>query len=296
MERIISYSITDLDNPIRVSQYLRRRGFSARNLARLKRTPESVLVNGRSVYLNYPVQTGDMLILCIRETDISQKVSPANLPLDILYEDEDLMVLNKPAGMPTHPSMDNYDNSLANGLAWYFQTQGKPFVFRCCNRLDRDTSGLTIVAKHSFSASVLSEMGRRREIHREYLAIVRGSLMPSSGTIDAPLGRKPGSIIERTIDFDHGETAVTHYQLVCKTNAHSLVSLCLETGRTHQIRIHMKYLGFPLIGDYLYNPDMEHIQRQALHSHTLSFRHPITGEDMTFTAPLPADMQAVLDL
>lgn len=136
----------------------------------------------------------------------------------------------------------------------------------------------------------------RREIHREYLAIVKGSVTPPSGTIDAPLSRKPGTIIERDVDFEHGEHAVTHYNVVFEKNGHSLVSLCLETGRTHQIRIHMKYLGYPLIGDYLYNPDMEHITRQALHSHKLSFSHPITGKAMKFTAPLPEDMKAVLQI
>lgn len=183
---------------------------------------------------------------------------------------------------------------MANALAWYYKQQGKPFIFRCCNRLDRDTSGLTVVAKHLVSGSILSSMVRRHEIRREYLAIVRGSVAPPSGTIDAPLGRKDGTIIERTVDFECGERAVTYYQTVKEQNGHSLVSLRLETGRTHQIRIHMKYLGYPLIGDYLYNPDMEHIERQALHSYKLSFAHPITGEALTFTAPLPEDMQNVL--
>ena len=296
MNRTIQYSVTTPGAPIRVSQFLRHKGFSARHLARLKRTADSVWVNGQSVFLNYPVQTGDLLTLRIQENETSENIRPVPLPLDILFEDEDLLVVNKSAGMPIHPSFDNRDNSLANALAWYFSQQNKSFVFRCCNRLDRDTSGLTVIAKHSFAASILSEMGQRREIHREYLAIVRGTPTPAFGTICAPLGRKPGSIIERVVDFECGEPAVTHYKLIGHTKMHSLVSLCLETGRTHQIRIHMKYLGFPLIGDYLYNPDMEHIQRQALHSHTLAFQHPITREKLSFTAPLPADMQAVLDL
>ena len=137
-------------------------------------------------------------------------------------------------------------------------------------------------------------MVKSREIRREYFGIVRGTVSPPSGTITAPLGRKPGSIIERTIDFENGESAVTHYRTVAEQNGHSLVELHLETGRTHQIRIHMKYLGFPLIGDSLYNPDMEWIGRQALHSHRLKFFHPITRKPMEFTAPLPADMLHVL--
>ena len=183
---------------------------------------------------------------------------------------------------------------MANALAWYYKEQGKPFIFRCTNRLDRDTSGLTVVSKHMLSGNIMSTMTAKREFHREYLAISRGHVTPPFGIIDAPLARKPGSIIERTVDYENGERAVTHYQVIKEQNGHSLISLVLETGRTHQIRIHMKYLGFPLIGDYLYNPDMEFISRQALHSHHLSFRHPITGKQMDFTAPLPDDMQHVL--
>ena len=174
---------------------------------------------------------------------------------------------------------------------WYYQQQKEAFIFRCANRLDRDTSGLTVVAKHMLSANILSGMGYRHEIEREYLAIVRGNVLPPSGTIDAPLSRMEGSIIERKVDFEHGERALTHYRVVEEKNGHSLVSLRLETGRTHQIRIHLKYLGFPLVGDYLYNPDMEYISRQALHSCRLRFVHPITKERMTFRAPLPEDMQ-----
>lgn len=172
----------------------------------------------------------------------------------------------------------------------------KPFIFRCSNRLDRDTSGLTVISKHLVSASIMADMTKKRLVHREYLSIVKGDLTPPAVTITAPLSRKEGSIIERTVDFDHGEEAITHYKLVKKENGHSLVSLQLETGRTHQIRIHMKYLGYPLIGDYLYNPDMEHITRQALHSYHMEFPHPITGQKMTFTAPLPSDMSAISHL
>ena len=233
------------------------------------------------------------LTIRIQENECSEKIPPTELPLNIIYEDEDILVINKPAGMPIHPSQNNYYNSLANALAWYYEQQGKPFIFRCTNRLDRDTSGLTIIAKHMVSSSILSQMVREHTISREYRAIVRGSVTPPCGTIDAPLSRKPGSIIERTVDFEHGERAVTHYQVLEEKNGHSLVSLHLETGRTHQIRIHMKYLGFPLIGDYLYNPDMEFMSRQALHSYRMQFTHPITGEHMDFIASLPEDMQVL---
>ena len=291
MNRTISYDIDSHSEGLRVEQFLRRKGYSAQNLSTIKRMPESILVNGVHYYMKQTLKAGDRLLVRIQETESSRNIPPVCAPLSIVYEDEDLIVVNKPAGMPIHPSLNNYTNSLANALAWYYQQQGKPFIFRCCNRLDRDTSGLTVVAKHLVSGNILSTMTKKKE---EYLAVVRGHIAPESGTISAPLTRKEGTIIERVVDFDRGEPAVTHYHLIQEANGHSLVSLQLETGRTHQIRIHLKHLGFPLVGDYLYNPDMEYISRQALHSFRLSFPHPITGEVMDFTAPLPEDMRNIL--
>ena len=314
MHRTLNYQITEKEQDFSVKQYLKSKGYSTQNMIQLKKNAECVLVNNAPVYMTHRLNPGDLLTIHIIEETSSEKILPMELPLDIVYEDEDFMVINKPAGMPIHPSMNNYDNSVANALAWYFRQKEIPFVFRCVNRLDRDTSGLTIIAKHYVSAGMLSRMltaegtsnrttqeqstsdfiEKHKGIRRRYLAIVRGQVTPSSGTINAPLGRKPGSVIERVVDFEKGETAVTHYHVLEEKNGHSLVSLELETGRTHQIRIHMKYLGFPLIGDYLYNPDMEYIGRQALHSYRLSFTHPITGAAMEFSAPLPEDMRKVL--
>lgn len=295
MERTIRYKIQPEENGLRTEQYLRRRGYSSQNITQLKKMPDSILINGIWSYMRTLLTAGDILTVHIQENDFSPNIPPVHLPLDIIYEDEDLIVVNKPAGMPIHPSLNNYKNSLANALMWYYQKKDKPFVFRCTNRLDRDTSGLTVIAKHMVSSSILSGMGARHEITRQYLAIVRGKVTPPQGTVRAPIGRTGSSLIERKIDFEHGESAVTHYKLIKEKNGHSLVSLILETGRTHQIRVHMKYLGFPLIGDYLYNPDMEFINRQALHSWRLTFMHPITGEKMTFTAPLPDDMKYVIE-
>lgn len=294
MNRILTYTISETEHGLRVEQFLRRHGYSKQNLTELKKMQESILVNGLWVHMTYLLSSGDSLTVHIQETTSSEHIPPTKLPLDILYEDEDIIVVNKAAGMPIHPSLNHYRISLANALAWYYQEKNQPFIFRCTNRLDRDTSGITIIAKHMLSATILSRMTAEHKIHREYLAIVRGSLSPLSGTIHAPLIRKPGSIIERAVDFEHGEEAVTHYCVVKEHKEHSLVSLVLETGRTHQIRIHMKHLGYPLIGDYLYNPDMEHIKRQALHSHIMRFAHPISGKHMEFVAPLPDDMAKVI--
>ena len=295
MERILEYEISKEDAGRTIKDFLQEKGFSGQNIVELKKMKESILLNGVWEYVTCKVKEDDVLRIHICEEGSSEKIPPVYHPLDIIYEDEDIMVINKAADMPIHPSMNNYYNSLANALAYYFEQQGKPFIFRCSNRLDRDTSGLTIISKHLVSANILAQQVADRQVHREYLAISRGSVTPKEGTIDVPLGRKDSSIIERTVDWEHGERAVTHYKVVGESNGHSLISLQLETGRTHQIRIHMKHIGYPLIGDYLYNPDMEWITRQALHSHKMVFFHPITGEKMEFTAPLPADMQRVLD-
>ncbi len=294
MNRRFEYKITEVDDNLRIDQFLKREGYSRQNLVELKKMPESILVNGIWVHLNDSLHVGDTLTVHIQETESSKLIPPVYMPLNIVYEDEDLIVVNKPAGMPIHPSMDNYTNSLANALAYYYKEQNLPFIFRCTNRLDRDTSGLTIIAKHMLSSNLLSGMTKRHEVQREYLAIVRGKLTPDSGTISAPLSRKEGSIIERCVDFENGEEAITHYQTEGYRNGHTLVRLRLETGRTHQIRIHLKHIGYPLVGDYLYNPDMQWIHRQALHSYHLSFVHPITKIPMDFTAPLPEDMYHVL--
>ena len=258
-------------------------------LVRLKKTDRGILINGNWRYVNDKLCTGDLLQITLLEEEENAQILPVPLPLSILYEDEDILVTDKPAGMPVHPSLNNYGNTLANAVMYYFKKQGIPYTFRCINRLDRDTTGLTILAKHSLSSAVLSRQMVNRRIRRTYLAIVEG-MIPESGTIDAPIGRKDGSAIERIVDPCNGETAVTHYKRIAFRNGLSLIALRLETGRTHQIRVHMKHIGYPLIGDFLYHPDMSRIQRQALHSYRLDFIHPVTGQPCEFCAPLPADM------
>ena len=212
------------------------------------------------------------------------------LPLDILYEDEDILVLNKPADMPVHPSAGNYENTLANSVAWYYKQQGKAFVYRCINRLDRDTTGVLVLAKNPLSGALLSAQMKQRQIRRTYLALTDG-IPPERGTISAPVARMDASVITREVDFERGEAAVTHYERLAVSNGYALVELHLDTGRTHQIRVHMKYIGCPLPGDFLYHPVFDRIGRQALHSFQLEFAHPITGEPMCFLAPVPEDFR-----
>lgn len=294
MNRTIIYDILPSEEGITVKSYLKKKGFSGRNLIELKKNEDGLLRNGRPVFVIHRLHGGDRLTVQIREEEVSLKIPPRPIPLNIVYEDEDLMVLDKPANMPIHPSMNHYENTLANGLAWYFSCRQENFVFRCINRLDRDTTGLTIIAKHSTCAGILSGQAARREITREYLALAEGTGLPPEGVIDAPLGRKPGSAIERMVDPVSGERAVTRFRVLQEGMDCTLLSLHLETGRTHQIRVHMQFVGHPLIGDFLYNPDNRQMDRQALHSHRLCFMHPFTGEKLEFTSPLPEDMRRAL--
>lgn len=288
-ERRFLYIAGEAEQGMAVGQFLKERGYSRHALTLLKQTEGGILCNGREVYLSQPLRKGDRMDLFLKE-EVPGEIEPVELPFGIVYEDDDLMVVDKPADMPVHPSMKNHDNTLANAAAWYGRTKGDSFVYRCVNRLDRDTTGLLILAKHILSATGLYGQMRAREIRRTYLAIVKG-MIREEGTIDLPVGRKEDSAIERMIDLEHGERAVTHYRPVRQGKDWTLIECRLETGRTHQIRVHMSSFGHPLIGDFLYGSREEQMPRQALHSWKLSFVHPIMGRPMEFVSPLPPDMQ-----
>lgn len=302
MKRILTYPITESDSDQRIYDFLCHHGYSRHIRTWLKQHPGSVRLNGEEALFYFPLKNGDLLEISLEEEHPSENIVPVDLPIHIIYEDEDLMVIDKPADMPIHPSIGNYENTLANAAAWYFHRQDIPFVFRCINRLDRDTTGLLILAKHMLSGAILSDQMKKRAIHRTYLAITEGKTDPA-GTIDSPIGRTDQSLILRQVDHENGDSACTHYLQKCwhpKTfypetlpvpqDGLSLVQLQLETGRTHQIRVHMTSIGHPLIGDTLYNPETALMNRQALHSYRLAFTHPVTGVSLEFTSPLPEDM------
>jgi len=289
MQRNFTYPITEEFHNCTISAFLKAMGYPHAVLVHLKKTPESILLNGRWEYVNTQMHTGDLLEIKLIEQESSEKIPPVYAPFSIVYEDEDILVIDKPANMPIHPSLNHYENTLANAVCYYFANQGIPYTFRCVNRLDKNTTGLTIVAKHMLSSAILSQDVAKKSIQREYLAIVAGET-DDFGTVDAPIGRKDASTIERQIDYENGERAVTHYRKIGTKNGYTLVSLILETGRTHQIRVHMSSIGHPLIGDFLYHPESAELPRQALHSHRLTFLHPITKAPMEFTVPMHSDM------
>lgn len=293
MKRKLIYNISPEFSGLTIETYLKSKGYSHGCLVTLKKTEEGIRRNGVWAYTRDVLQGGDELEIVFSEETSSENIVASDMPLDIVYEDEDILVVNKAADTPIHPSQGNYENSLANGVMNYYQKQGESFVFRCVNRLDRDTSGLVLIAKNMLASAVLSQEMVNREIHRTYLAVVKGQ-PEESGTIDLPIARKEGSTIERCIDMENGERAVTHYECLEKNEHYALLKIWLETGRTHQIRVHMNAIGHPLPGDFLYHPDFQHIGRQALHSWRLEFVHPVTGEELCFEQPLPDDMRKLL--
>lgn len=289
MNRIFHYQITENEQGTTVLDFLRKKGFSRHILSSMKADKEALTRNGQRIGGREQLLAGDHFRVRLLETVDSDGIVPVSMPLSILYEDEDILVINKPADMPVHPSIGNYTNTLANGVAAYLDAKDEHSPFRCINRLDRDTSGALLLAKNAFSAAVLSTQMKKRQIRRTYLAVVEG-ITPPNGTISAPLSRVDDSVIERHVDFLHGEPAVTHYERLETKNEHSLLEIHLETGRTHQIRVHMGYIGHPLPADYLYHPEYDCFKRQPLHSLQLEFRHPVTDKSMCLLAPVPEDM------
>ena len=256
-----------------------------------------VKVNQKPVKSNYRLSFGDSVEVTLPEAK-EPDIVPENIPLDILYEDQDIIMINKPKQMVVHPAPGHYSGTLVNALMYHCgdELSGINGCMRpgIVHRIDMDTTGSLVVCKNDKAHQSLSEQLKVHSIRRIYVAIVHGNIKEDSGTVNAPIGRHPTDRKKMSTHCKNGRDAVTHYKVVEEKNGHSLVSLILETGRTHQIRVHMQYLGFPLVGDYLYNPDMEYIHRQALHSWKLSFIHPITKEPMEFTAELPKDMKKIL--
>ena len=255
-----------------------------------------VTVNGQAVKPKYKVQAGDKISL-IKPEPQSLKLTPENIPLDIVYEDDDVIVVNKPQGMVVHPAPGHPNHTLVNALLYHSPLSTINGTFRpgIVHRIDKDTSGLLMVAKNDLAHQSLAEQLRNKTNKREYLALVYGQIKEDEGTIDAPLGRNPQDRKKQAV-VKSGRHAVTHFKVMKRYDNFTLVKCILETGRTHQIRVHMKYIGHPLVGDPLYGPrKVIGKDGQFLHAALLGFKHPRTGEEMVFEAPPPENFQKMLD-
>ncbi|KRM51920.1 pseudouridine synthase, RluA family [Ligilactobacillus araffinosus DSM 20653] len=255
-----------------------------------------VTVNGQMVKPKYKVQSGDKISLVKPEPQLLE-LMPENIPLDIVYEDDDVIVVNKPQGMVVHPAPGHPDHTLVNALLYHSPLSTINGTFRpgIVHRIDKDTSGLLMVAKNDLAHQSLAEQLRNKTNKREYLALVYGQIKEDAGTINAPLGRNPQDRKKQAV-VKGGRHAVTHFKVMRRYDNFTLVKCILETGRTHQIRVHMKYIGHPLVGDPLYGPrKVIGKDGQFLHAALLGFKHPRTGKELVFEAPLPENFQKMLD-
>lgn len=271
-----------------LGRYLREKHLLSRNaMIRIKKSG-TLTVNGIIAHTDRLLSEGDRVEFYLKDEN-SLTMEPEEQELDIVYEDEYMIVINKPSGMPTHPSGRHQTGTLANGLAFYLRSLGSELTVRPVNRLDRNTSGLVLFAKNSHVQHLLNLEGYKGKLIKEYLAVVHGRVIGGAGTIDAPIAREREHSVVRVVR-EEGSRAVTHYRVLECYEDTSLLSLVLETGRTHQIRVHMAYIGHPLLGDDLYGGSLDRIKRQALHACSIKMLHPITNKDMGFNAELPDDM------
>ncbi len=289
----LKWSIQAEEEGTLVREFLRSKGISKAALTDIKFHGGTIKVNDTVVTVRHVLKEGEDLVIVFPPEERSEDMKPEPIPLTIVYEDEYVLVINKEPYMSTIPSREHPTGSVANALLYHYDRQHLDSTVHIVTRLDRDTSGLLLVAKNRFIHHLLSKQQQEKAIRRTYEALVHGVVEQEEGTIDAPIARKADSIIERVVRED-GQRAVTHFRVVERREALTHVSLQLETGRTHQIRVHMAHLGYPLLGDDLYGGTRDEIGRQALHSKTLTFYHPVHEKEYTFTSELPDDMARIL--
>lgn len=269
---------------------------SERLLAKLKRN-QKILLNGKPSYINALVKNNDSILIDLDFEEENENIIASKMDLNVLFEDEAMLILNKPFNCPVHPSILHFEDSLSNGVKYYFNSNKLHKKTRPVNRLDKDTSGIVIFAKNEYIQENLIKQMKTNTFKKEYLSILEDHLETTSGTISAPISRKDGSIIEREIN-PIGDYAITHYELIKNFTKNdqklSLVKFILETGRTHQIRLHSKYIGHPILGDSLYGRASNLISRQALHAYKITFIHPVSKKKITIETDLPEDMQNII--
>lgn len=288
MTRKLQYAIPNEYSSKRVLDFLKHLGFSHRLITKLKQAPDGILLNGEHIRTIDPMSEGDVLEINL-PTDKKESISiPVEMPLDIIYEDDDILVLNKPAMLAVHESHNHLGDTLSNAVAFHLKKEGKPSVFRAVGRLDKGTSGLMVCALNRYAASRLSG-----KIKKQYLAIATG-IYEGEGTIDAPIYRPDPILTVRTVD-ERGERAITHWKALKNDGKNTLLRVKLETGRTHQIRVHFASLGTPLVGDTMYGTPDERICHQALHCCECRFIHPVKNEEMHFFCDMPDDMKKIIE-
>ena len=289
MPRIITYNVQTTET---VKNILKNKLKMSERFIRKLKLNDKITCNEKKLKINDIVEEGNIVTINLNFEEESENIDSIEMPLDILYEDEWLIVINKPANMVVHPSVLHRTDSLANAVKFYLEAKNEKIKMRFVNRLDRDTTGIVIFAKSEYIQESLTIQMQEGKLIKEYRTIVEGNL-EGNGTIDKPIKRQEGSIMLREVASD-GESAVTHYEVLQNMDNMSLVKVILETGRTHQIRVHMKEVGHPLVGDDLYGNKSKLINRQALHAYRMIFIHPVTSQEMEFIADIPEDMGKIV--
>jgi len=293
MKSYTTYPIAEEHQGLTVEVYLKQvQKYSGRKIQKLTRQ-KGILLNKKPVFLQKKVKMGDVLRILSLE-DLSYGVEPESGPVEILYEDSYLIVLNKPSGLLVHPSSQTSRGTLSNYLAYYYQQQGAICTVRPIHRLDRETSGCVVFAKDSHTQALLDNFMKEGSLKRTYQAVVQGILDPPAGTISAPIGPHPTMPNRRAVD-PKGDQAITHYKTVQTFTEASLLELTLATGRTHQIRVHFAHVGHPIIGDRMYGKSSALITGQALHASSLHFSHPVEQREIEVKAPFPINFLLVLE-
>jgi len=294
MENKITFNITKEDEGMKIKEFLKLKNNFSSRFCRASAFAKNIFANNKVIKLNYVLKAGDVIEVKLNKEE-SQDIEPENIPLKVAYEDSDIIVLNKPPFIVVHPTKNYPYGTLANGLLYYFKEKGENCIVRLVSRLDMNTSGLIIVAKNQFSHMSLQRDMNKEEFKKQYLAIVHGKMEADFGTIDLPIYKEEDEPIKRIID-DRGQRSITHYKVIETYSNAQLLKLTLETGRTHQIRVHLSHLGCPIFGDSLYGElEDQYIKRQALHAFSLSFPHPRDGRIINIEAELPADMSELLE-
>ena len=286
----LNYIVSKTDENKKIKDILISKLHISHRLLITLKNKNTVYLNNNKIELYKPVKENDIVTIDFDYEEDNSNIIPKEIPLDIVYEDEWLLVVNKPPFIPVHPSILHYEDSLSSGIKYYFDTIGLKKKIRPVNRIDKDTSGLVIFAKCEYVQEELIRQMKNNTFKKEYIGIIEGSLKNKQSTINLPIARKENSIIERCID-ESGDKSITHYEVIKEFEKYSIVKFILETGRTHQIRVHTSYLGYPLLGDTLYGKESNLINRQALHCYKMSFIHPITDNEIIFEANLPDDMK-----
>lgn len=291
--RILTYTAKEEDKGRPVQRVLEKEfQISSSLISRLKRRPQGIMVNGQKVYTTYLLFPGDKLTASVGDEAPKRELTPCPMALDIVYEDEDFLIVNKPAGLAVQPTQNEGEMTLENGLLAYLPEGVYPHPV---SRLDRGTTGLMAVAKSGYAHELLKRRLHTEDYYREYRGIIDGTLTPAAGRIEGGIATEPGSSYKRCV-CPHGAPSLTEYETLEQKNGRTLLRLIPHTGRTHQLRVHLSYMGRPLTGDWLYGERSADIDRPALHSCFLRLKHPLTGETLAFTAPLPEDMEGLLGL